>query len=301
MSAASTKALALSLGANIGIAVSKYVVFGLTRSASMLTEAIHSTADCGNQMLLFVGLKKAQKAPSEAHPLGYGQASYVASFLVALLLFTVGGLFSLQEGLHKIRHPEHPHDLHWAVGLLLFSIVLESISMWGALKAAKQERGDRPLLRYMRESSSTELVVVLAEDAAALVGLCLALAAVCLTAVTHDPVWDGVGSVSIGLLLIAVAAFVGWEVTSLLLNEAAPAAMRERIRAAVDAHASVESCLNMVAIVVGSDQLMVAMKVRFHETPSGTELARRINDMEKELRVAFPQIRHLFVEPDTEA
>ena len=299
MSASSTKALLLSLGANLGIAVAKFAVFGVTRSSALLTEALHSTADCGNQLLLFVGLKQGRGPATAKHPLGKGQAAFVASFLVALLLFTVGGLYSLVEGLHKIRHPERPEHLGWAVGLLLFAAVLEAVSLRGALQAAKADRGSRSLLRYLRQSSATELVVVLAEDAAALVGLGLALGAVLLVMATGDPVWDGVGSLLIGLLLMGVAAFVGVEVTSLLLNEAPPLALRAAVRAAVDEDPEVEHCLNLIAVIVGPERLMVSLKVRFRDQPSGAALVDAINALERRLRAAFPQIQHLFVEPDT--
>ncbi len=298
MSAGSKRALLLSLGANLGIAVAKFVVFMVTRSASMLTEAIHSMADTGNQVLLFAGMHQAAKPADARHPLGKGQAAFVASFLVALLLFSVGGLYSIVEGIHKIRHPEHPQNLGWAIGLLLFALALEGYSMWGALRAAKAERKSKPILRFMRDSSSTELVVVLAEDAAALLGLGFALAAVLLTLFTGNPVWDGVGSLMIGLLLIAVALFVGVEVTSLLLNEAPPLALRGAIRAAVDAHPQVAEVLSLVSVVVGCEQIMVALKVRFRNQPGGHELVEAINDLEHQLRIRFPQIRHLFVEPD---
>lgn len=298
MSAASSRALALSLGANLGIALAKFVVAAFTRSASLLTEAVHSTADCGNQMLLFLGMKQAQKPPTAQHPLGRGQAAFVASFLVALLLFTVGGLYSVVEGIHKIRHPELPHHLGWAVGLLLFAILLEAISMAGAMKAAKAEQGRRSLYRYMRESSATELVVVLAEDAAALLGLAIALAAVVLVWATGNPMWDGLGSLLIGLLLIAVALFVGREVTSLLLNEAPPMLLRARIRAFVMEDPDVEQVLGLIAVVIGSERLMVSLKVQFRNQADGDALVTAINGLEVRLRAAFPSIEHLFVEPD---
>ncbi|MBS1767359.1 MAG: cation diffusion facilitator family transporter [Acidobacteria bacterium] len=298
MSASSQKAIALALAANGGIAVSKFLVFALTGSSSLLTEAIHSTADCVNQVLLFIGLRQGQRAPSAKHPLGKGQAAFVASFLVALLLFTVGGLYSVLEGIHKIRHPETPHHLLWAVGLLLFALTLEGWSLRGALQAAKGQRGTKPLLRFMRQSSSTELVVVLAEDIAALLGLLFALIAVLLVLVTGNPVWDGVGSVAIGLLLIAIAVFVGTEVASLLLNEAPPLALRAALREAADEDPAVETVLNLVAVFVGSDRLMVALKVAFKPQPSGQALVDAINAFESRLRARFPQIQHLFVEPD---
>ena len=286
------------MAANGGIAVSKFGVFLLTGSSSLLTEAIHSFADCANQVLLFIGMRQGARPAGPKHPLGHGQAPFVASFLVALLLFSVGGLYSLVEGLHKIRHPEQPHHLGWAVALLLFAILLEGWSLRGALQAAESERRGRSLLRYLRQSSSTELVVVLAEDLAALLGLVFALTAVLLIMLTGNPVWDGVGSLFIGLLLIAVAAFVGTEVTSLLLNEAPPLAMRAAIRAAVAEHPAVDHVLNLVAVIVGSERLMVALQVQFREQPSGAELVAAINALERDLKQRFPQIQHLFVEPD---
>lgn len=298
MSTGSTKAIALALTANGGIAISKFGVFLLTGSSSLLTEAIHSSADCANQVLLFIGMRQGMKPAGPKHPLGHGQAPFVASFLVALLLFSMGGLYSLVEGIHKIRHPEQPHHLGWAVVLLVFAIGLEAWSLRGALQAAEPERKGRPLLRYMRQSSSTELVVVVAEDLAALLGLVFALAAVLLTMCTGNPMWDGIGSVAIGLLLIAVAGFVGGEVTSLLMNEAPPLAMRAAIRAAVDEDPSVDRVLNVVAVIVGSDRLMVALQVKFREQPSDAALVAAINTLERGLKQRFPQIQHLFVEPD---
>jgi divalent metal cation (Fe/Co/Zn/Cd) transporter len=218
--------------------------------------------------------------------------------MVALMLFSVGGIYSVVEGVHKIRHPEAPHHLWWAVGLLVFAIALESYSMWGALEAAKAERGTMPLMRFMRRSSSTELVVVLAEDFAALLGLVLALPAVVMVMVTGNPVWDGVGSVCIGLLLIGVAWFVGVEVTSLLMNEAPPLALRAAIRQVVDEDPEVDTCLNLIAVVIGSERLMVALQVKFREQVSGHALVDAINALEARLKARFPQIQHLFVEPD---
>ena len=300
MSASRTKALLLSLGANVGIAAAKFAVFGVTGSSALLTEALHSTADCGNQLLLFLGLRLGRKPATSKHPLGQGQAAFVASFLVALLLFTVGGLYSLYEGLHKIRHPERPEHLWWAVALLIFAALLEALSFGGALRAARAERGKRTLLRYLQQSSATELVVVLAEDAAALIGLGIALAAVLMVMATGNAVWDGVGSLLIGLLLMAVAAFVGTEVTSLLMNEAPPLALRAALRMAVDEDPEVEHCLNLIAVVVGPERLMVSLQVKFKDQPSGHALVEAINALEARLHAQFPQIQHLFVEPDEE-
>lgn len=298
MSSGSTGAVALALAANLGIALSKVAVFLLTRSSSLLTEAIHSFADCANQVLLLAGMRQGARAADAKHPLGKGQAAFVASFLVALLLFSVGGLYSVVEGLHKVLHPEQPHHLGWAVGLLLFAIALEGASLAGALRAARAERGGRSLLRFLRQSSSTELVVVLAEDVAALAGLVLALAAVLLTLATGNPVWDGVGSVAIGVLLLAVALFVGVEVASLLMNEAPPLAVRAAIRAAAGEDPSVARVLNLIAVIIAPGQLMVSLKVQFRAQPSGTALVAAINALEAGLKARFPAIRHLFVEPD---
>jgi len=218
--------------------------------------------------------------------------------MVALLLFSVGGLYSVVEGIHKVRYPEQPHALGWAVVLLIFAITLEGWSLRGALKAAESDRRWRSLWRYVRESTSTELVVVLSEDIAALLGLCLALIAVLLTWVTGNPVWDGVGSIAIGLLLIGVALFVGMEITSLLLDEAPSLALRAAIREAVLEDPEVERVLHLVAVVIGSDRWMVALQVAFRSQPSGTALVEAIDALERRLKARFPQIRHLFVEPD---
>lgn len=298
MSTGSTRAIALALAANGGIALSKFGVFLLTGSSSLLTEAIHSAADCANQVLLFLGMRKGTRPAGPKHPLGHGQAAFVASFLVALLLFSVGGLYSLVEGIHKIRHPEQPHHLGWAVALLIFAIGLEGASLRGALRAAEPERRGRSLIRYLRQSNRTELVVVLAEDIAALLGLVFALAAVLLTLATGNGVWDGIGSVAIGLLLIVVALFVGVEVASLLMNEAPPLALRAELRAAVEEDPAVDRVLNLVAVIVGSDRLMVALQVQFRDQPSGAALVAAINALERSLKGRFPQIQHLFVEPD---
>lgn len=298
MSAGSRKAVALALLANGGIALSKFGVFALTRSSSLLTEAIHSSADCLNQVLLFIGMEQGRRKPDSRHPLGRGQAPFVASFLVALLLFSVGGLYSIVEGFHKVRHPETPHDLGWALGLLLFAMALEGYSLLGALKASRAERRGKSLFRYLQRSTSTELVVVLAEDIAALAGLALAFLAVLLTLFTGNPMWDGVGSMAIGLLLVAVALFVGVEVTSLLLNEAPPLALRAALREAVNEDPEVAHVMNLVAVVVGSERLMVALQVQFKAKPSGDALVDAINTLERRLRARFPQIQHLFVEPD---
>jgi cation diffusion facilitator family transporter len=298
MSAGSRKAIALALLANGGIAFSKFVVYGLTHSSSLLTEAIHSSADCVNQVLLFIGMEQGKTGPTAKHPLGRGQAAFVASFLVALLLFTVGGLYSLVEGIHKIRYPETPHHLGWAIALLFFAITLEGYSMRGALKASAADRKGRSLLRYIKASSSTELVVVLAEDFAALIGLALAMVAVLLTLLTGNPVWDGIGSVGIGSLLIAVALFVGVEVASLLLNEAPPLALRAALREAVSEDPAVDHVMHLVAVIVGSEKLMVALQIQFKNQPSGDDLVQAINALERRLKARFPQIQHLFVEPD---
>ncbi len=298
MSEASDRAVALALAANGAIALAKFGVFLATGSSALLTEAIHSTADCANQGLLFLGMRQGRRPPDARHPLGRGQAAFVASFLVALLLFSVGGLYSVVEGIHKIRHPELPHGLGWAVGLLLFSLALEGWSLRGALEAAREGRGRKSLGRYLRQSSSPELVVVLAEDFAALVGLGLALAAVLATWITGNPVWDGLGSLAIGLLLMAVAAFVGLEVGSLLMNEAPPLVLRAALRAAVDEDPEVDATLGLIAVVVGSERLMVALKVRFKPQASGEAMVDAINALEARLRSRFPQIQHLFVEPD---
>ncbi len=293
----SLKSIFFALGANFAIAIAKSVGAVFTGSASMLAEAIHSFADCGNQALLIWGLKEAKRSASPDHPLGYGRAIYFWSFIVALMLFSMGGLFSIYEGVHKL-HDTEPVKYAWvAVGILSFSIAAESVSLWGALREINKERGDQSLWRWFRTSRQSELLVVFGEDLAALGGLALALGFIGLAMVTGNPMWDAIGSISIGVLLILVAILVGIEVKALLVGQSAEPQVQAALRAHLEAQPQVAQVYSLITQQLGSD-LMVAVKARMHPMASDMALIEAINAVERSVRAAFTQARWVFFEPD---
>lgn len=293
----SLKTILYALGANFAIFAAKLVAALLSGSGAMLAEAVHSLADCGNQGLLLVGLNRARRPPSADYPLGHGKAIYVWSFLVALLLFSVGGVFSVYEGLHKLSSPE-PMKWPWlAVGVLAFAIVAESFSMWGCLREVGKARGERGLWRWLRETRASELVVVFGEDLAALVGLVLALVAVVATWLTGNPVFDALGSVAIGALLIVVAVFVAVQVQALLVGKSAEPELREAIEAFLAGRDEIRVVLNCITLQLGAD-VMLAVKARMVETASADAMIAQINAVERDLKQQFPEVRWSFFEPD---
>jgi cation diffusion facilitator family transporter len=293
----SLKSIFYALGANLAIAIAKSTGAVYTGSASMLAEAIHSFADCGNQALLIWGLKEAKRSASADHPLGYGRAIYFWSFIVALMLFSMGGLFSIYEGVHKL-HETEPVKYAWvAVGILSFSILAESVSLWGALREINKERGEQSLWRWFRTSRQSELLVIFGEDLAALGGLVLALGFIGLAMATGNPMWDAIGSISIGVLLILVAVLVGIEVKALLVGQSAEPQVLAAMRTHLEAQPQVAQVYNLITQQLGSD-VMVAVKARMHPAPSDVALIEAINAVELGLRAAFPQARWVFFEPD---
>lgn len=293
----SLKTIFLALGANFAIFVSKLVAAVLTGSGAMAAEAVHSLADCGNQGLLLLGLKNAKRLPSPDYPLGHGKAIYFWSFLVALLLFSVGGAFSLYEGIHKLHEPE---PLRWpwlAVGVLAFGIVAESISMWGCLREVNKARGGHSLWHWFRESRQSELIVVFGEDLAALLGLVFALAAVLLTMATGNPVFDAIGTLAIGVLLVFVAVFVAIEVKALLIGQSADPELKAGIHEFLSARPEIARLFNVITLQLGPD-VMVAVKAEMRGELSGRALVEAINAVESNLKARFPEIRWSFFEPD---
>ncbi|HJW12106.1 MAG TPA: cation diffusion facilitator family transporter [Albitalea sp.] len=293
----SFKSILFALGANFAIALAKTVGAVFTGSASMLAEAIHSYADCGNQALLIWGMKEARGAPTADHPLGFGKAIYFWSFIVALMLFSMGGLFSIYEGVHKL-HDTEPLKYAWvAVAILSFGVAAESVSLWGCLREINKTRGSQSLWQWFRSSRQSELLVVLGEDLAALGGLAMALAFVLLAMLTGNPMWDAVGSIAIGVLLVVVAIVVGVEVKALLVGQSAEpqvlAAMREHLRTQPE----VAQLYNLLTQQLGSE-IMVAVKARMVPQASDVALIEAINRVEKRLREHFPQVRWVFFEPD---
>jgi cation diffusion facilitator family transporter len=296
MKADSVRTIFYALGANLAIAVAKTGAAVTTGSSAMLAEAIHSYADAGNQVLLLWGMKQAKRPPSPEYPLGWGKAVYFWSFIVALVLFSMGGLFSLYEGWHKLLHPAELSYPWVAVGILVFGLAAETVSMRAALQEVNKVRGERSHWQWFRTSRQSELVVILGEDFAALVGLALALIAVLMTMLTGNPMWDGLGSMWIGVVLIGVAVGIGIEIKGLLIGQSAEAGTEERIWTFVERHAGVEKVYRVLTLQLGSS-LMVALKVRV-KCASAKDLVAVINRTEAALRAEFPEIQWLFFEPD---
>jgi cation diffusion facilitator family transporter len=292
------KAVVAALLANLGIALSKLVAFVLTRSSSMLAESVHSLADCGNQGLLLFGAERAKRAEDEAHPFGHGTARYFWAFVVAVVLFTVGGAFALYEGVGKLLHPHHLDNAAVAIVVLLVAIVLESLSMRTAASEARPLLEGRTYWRFIRETKTPELPVVLLEDAAALVGLVLALAGVSLTAATGEPVFDALGTVGIGALLVTVAVVLAVEMHSLLIGEAAAPGVVDAIRSALVANGDFDRVIHLRTMHLGPDELLVGAKVA---TPRGVPsevLSDRVDAAEERVRAAVPTARLIYIEPD---
>ncbi|MEX2498099.1 MAG: cation diffusion facilitator family transporter [Wenzhouxiangellaceae bacterium] len=293
----SVKTILYALCANSAIAVAKLGAAFVTGSSAMLAEGVHSLADAGNQGLLLLGLKRSKRPPDDQHPLGYGKTIYVWSFLVAIILFSVGGMYSLIEGWHKLQDP---HDLSWpwlAIGILVFAIIAEGISLRAAVIEINKVRGDRSLWRWFRQSRASELVVIFGEDLAAELGLVFALFAVGLTMITGNPVFDALGTLAIGALLIIIAVLIGIEVKAMLIGESVDVLERQRMRSFIEARPEVASMINMVSMQMGKDA-MVSLKLQLHAADGGHGLVRAINAFEKDFKHAFPQVVWLFVEPD---
>ena len=286
-----------ALGANLLIAVAKGIAAWVTSSASMLAEAVHSAADCGNQGLLLLGIKSSDKPPDAEYPFGHGRAIYFWSFIVALMLFSMGGMFSIYEGILKIDHEELPTSPWIAVGVLLVSLVAESVSLWKCLTQVNALRGEQSLWQWFRTTRRSELLVVLGEDIAATVGLSFALLALGAAMLTGDPLYDALGSLAIGILLLIVAFFIGVEVKALLVGQSADPELRNALRRFLDEREEVAEVLNLITLQNGDD-IVVAVKARMAAVASAAALVAAINDCERALRASFPQVRWLFFEPD---
>lgn len=293
-----TKAIVAALGANLAIAVAKFVAFAFSGSSSMLAEGVHSVADSGNQALLLLGGKKAQKKASEEHPFGYGRERYIYGFLVSIVLFTIGGVFALYEGYEKIQHPHELENWYWPVGVLVFAIIAESFSFRTAIKESNELRGTQSWSSFIRTAKAPELPVVLLEDLGALVGLVLALGGVSLTLATGDGVWDGIGTLCIGALLVLIALVLAAETKSLLLGEAAGPADVARIRAAAVDGESVTAVIHMRTLHLGPEELLVAAKVAVPGEDTAVQVARAIDAAEARIREAVPIARVIYLEPD---
>jgi cation diffusion facilitator family transporter len=294
----SMRAIIAALLANIGIAITKFIAAAFSGSASMFAEGIHSVADSGNQILLIIGGKRAKRAATAAHPFGYGRSRYIYAFMVSIVLFSVGGMFSILEGLEKLQHP-HELEMVWLPLVVLgAAIVMESLSLRTAVKESNHIRGDKSWVQFVRHAKSPELPVILLEDLAALIGLVLAFGGVGLTVVTHNPIWDAIGTLAIGGLLVLVAIVLGLETSSLLVGEGATAEDTGKIRKALKNTPGVESIIHMKTLYLGPDELMVGAKIAVTEKVTGKQIAEIIDAAESSMRSAVPAARVIYLEPD---
>lgn len=291
------RAIIAAMVANAGIAIAKFVAFLATGSASMLAESIHSVADTSNQGLLILGGRRAKKIEDNEHQFGYGRERYFWAFVVAMVLFALGGVFSVFEGIEKIRHPHELESLGWAIGVLIFGIFLEGYSFRTAIVESLKVKGDRTWWQFIRTSRSPELPVVLLEDAGAQVGLVLALIGVSLAAWTGDPIWDGIGTLSIGILLLVIAITLTIEMQSLLIGEAATDVNVKKITSAVKSSPHVNRVIDLKTQHIGPEDLLVAAKIEFEPTMSSREISAAIDEIEAEVREAVPLSMRIYIEP----
>ena len=295
----SVKSILFALLANLGIAITKTVAAVITGSGAMLAESIHSYADCGNQGLLFLGLKASKKVPDPEHPLGYGKAIFFWSFIVALILFSMGGLFSIYEGIHKLSSHEGLTSPYIAIIVLSLSIILESASLWGCITQINKVRHGESLWTWFRNSRQSELVVVLGEDIAALLGLAFALTSVVLAMVTGNPLFDAIGSIGIGVLLVVISIFLTVKIKGLLIGQSVDMEGREEIIKFLESQPEINKVLNLITLQLGA-QVMVAVKVKMESVETVGHLIQNINRCEAALKKQNPAIQWVFFEPDVE-
>lgn len=293
-----TKAIIAALLANLSIAVAKFVAAFFTGSSSMLAEGIHSVADSGNQLLLLIGGKRAQRSSTREHPFGYGRERYFYAFVVAVVLFTIGAVFSLYEGFHKLSSKEGLESPTWAFAVLIFAIIAEAFSFRTAIKESNAVRGSQSWVAFVRRAKSPELPVILLEDLGALLGLIFALFGVSMAVVTGNPVWDAIGTLMIGVLLAVIAVILAIETKSLLLGEGATPEMERQIHAALESAEEVERVIHMRTLHLGPEELLVAAKIAVTHSDTAAEVARGIDEAEQRIREAVPIARVIYLEPD---
>jgi cation diffusion facilitator family transporter len=294
------RAIVAALLANLGIAVTKFIAWAFSGSSAMLAEGVHSLADSGNQLLLLLGRRRARREADIEHPFGYGRERYVYAFVVSIILFSVGGLFSIYEGVEKIAEP-HPLENAWLpIAVLVVAIVLESFSLRTAIHESRPHKGTGSWVAFIRRSKNPELPVVLLEDTAALAGLVFALLGVVLTVITGDPLFDGIGTLLIGALLVLVAIVLGIETKSLLVGEGASPADLATIRAAIESRSAVERIVHIRTLYLGPDELLVAAKIALPGLTRLSDVAVTIDEVESAIRERVPAARVIYLEPDVE-
>jgi cation diffusion facilitator family transporter len=294
----SKRAIVAAMSANLGIAVAKFVAWGVSGSSSMLGEGVHSLADTGNQLLLLRGGSASKKQASAVHPFGFGRERYVYAFVVSIILFSAGGMFSLYEGIAKLQHPHALENAWIPITVLVISMILEGFSLRTAVRESNHTRGTNSWISFVRHAKAPELPVVLLEDVAALTGLVFAFLGVVLTLLTGNGAWDAIGTISIGVLLLLVAIVLGVETKSLLVGEGATAEDADRIRDAINADPDVESLIHMKTLYLGPEELLVAAKVAFPTKMKLAEVAAAINSLEARVRAEVPIARLIYIEPD---
>ena len=293
-----TKAVIAALLANTGIAISKFFAFAITGSTSMLSEAIHSVADSLNQVLLLIGGKRSRRVADDKYQFGYGRVRYVYGFMVAIVLFMVGGIYSLYEGWHKWSHPEPVTDYWVAIGVLSIAIVLEILSFRTAIIETNKVRGKRSFAKFIKDARQPELPVILLEDFGALVGLVFALVGVSAAVITGDGRWDGMGAMAIGSLLIVIAVILVREMSGMLVGEGALPEEYDAVQAALESAPLVERVIHLRTLHVGPDSLLVGAKIAIAKSESAEDIARGIDEAERLLRIAVPSAHYVFLEPD---
>lgn len=298
MTEGSRKAIVAAFFANMGIAIAKFVGAAITGSASMVAEGVHSVADTGNQALLFLGGSRAKKQATPEHPFGFGRERYFWSFAVALILFSMGGLFALYEGIEKFRHPHEVEKVWVAVVILLFGLSIEGFSLWTAIKEARKTKGDASWWSFIRNSKQPELPVVLLEDTGAELGLLCALVGVVMARVTGNGRWDAMGSIVIGILLIVIAIVLIIEMKGLLIGESAGKQDRAAIVAALENAPNVDRLIHLRTQHIGPDEILVAAKLEYDSKLTFDEVVDAINVTELNVRSAVPTARMIYIEPD---
>lgn len=287
-----------SLLVNLLITVCKGVAAFFTGSGSMLAETIHSASDCGNQGLLLMGVKQAQRPPDKKHPLGYGRSVYFWSFMVAMLLFSLGGMFSIYEGVHKFSHPEPVHNIEWAVGILVFSLALEGYATFSNILEINKRKENQRFMQYLQSTKDSDLVVIFGENSAAVLGLLFALIALIIAYITGDGRYDAMGSLVIGFVLVGVAIFLSVEVKSLLIGESADPAIEYIAAEIAKRHPLIKELINIITIQQGPGEVLVCAKIMCEPHLNATEISTLINDFENQLRFNCPEVKWLYVEPD---
>jgi cation diffusion facilitator family transporter len=293
-----TKHIIQSLIVNLIIAACKSVAAVMTHSGAMLAEAIHSFADCANQALLYMGVKQAERPADAKHPLGYGRSVYFWSFMVALLLFSVGGMFSVYEGVHKYTHPEAIENIMWGVGILVFSIILEGYATYSNVVEMNKRRGSTSFFKYLKQTKDSDLVVIFGENSAAVLGLILALGFMLASYFTNDGRYDAIGSLLIGLVLIGVAIFLSREVKSLLIGESADPIIETTARQAAIDHPHIKELINCITMQQGPGEVLVCVKIKCEPHLTALQVSQLINEFESALRSKCPEVKWLYVEPD---